>query len=239
MSIPRKNKIQWNGRVMCNGIMAGNCLPEKFEDKAASITRRLMVIFFEFEVKNKRTNLLQLLKTQELAGIIRKANHCYRHAAALVGDQDLWKSGMLSPHIMEENTRLTSSSNALMDFLGSGTVKISLPTPEAPKEFNWCPLKTFLESYHAYLATVNKKAGQWNIDAYSSVFSDAGISVRRADYVWGNDPLKDGDIVVGACIDGEECKMIRVDGEDNPKITDQLTQRVDIFKVTQEQYDSV
>eukprot|EP00953_Heterococcus_sp_UTEX-ZZ885_P018703 10454-Heterococcus_DN1.PRE.3 len=225
----------WEGIIFAHGAMAGNTLPTKWMDNAGSIRRRLFVINFAVRVKKTQGNMLQQLRSVELPAIIRKIVWCYRHAVVLVGDRDLWSSGLLSPHIYEQNDDLNRSTNPLRQFLDSEDMKFE---PTNGRAFNWCPLTEFKERFNEECTLNHSNKIPWTNDFYSTVFSDKDLEVRIAKFKWGEDAFKESKIVVGCCHNGDLEKMVIVDGEDNPVLMDGVLVSFDAYAVPREIYDA-
>jgi hypothetical protein len=231
MCIHRKHSRPWEGHIMCHGAMAGNTLPSRWLDNAGSIRRRLFVINFSKTVKSTKNNLLTTMQKVELPAIIRKIVWCYRTAAVLVGDRDIWSSGCLSQHIEDENEKLYAATNPLRKFLYEKIVDIRLGY--------WCPLTEFAATLRVYNQRNNLIQSPWSEDYYSAVFADVGLRVREAEYIWGNDASRRGLVVDGCCPEDMKCKMVvHYDGPNPVYKEDDEQDRADGFRVTQAEFDS-
>jgi hypothetical protein len=231
LSIPRKGLKPYEGLIMCHGAMAGNTLPSRWLDNAGSIRRRLFVINFSKTVKSTKNNLLVTMKTVELPAIIRKIVWCYRTATAMVGDRDIWSSGCLSQHIVDENEKLYAATNPLRKFLYEKIVDI--------KVGHWCPLTEFTTALKVYNQRNNLTQSPWSEDYYSAVFADTGLRVREAEYIWGTDASRKGLVVDGCCPEDMKNKMVVNDAGLNPVYKEDADQeRPDGFRITQAEFDN-
>jgi hypothetical protein len=241
LALPRKHQSQFEGHIMSQGILAGNLTPQKWNDNAASIQRRVFLINFAKLVGKAVGNLLERMQTEELAAIIRKIVYCYLRAVDLVGDQDIWRCGLLSTHIIQQHVSLGESANPLKRYFkmagNEGPVK-KLRTIDNPTEFHWCPLNVFADAFGTWRR--EKDDGKKTVfadDFYTAIFADEGLMVEQAAYQWGEDPfVQDGKIVVGAVPINLTASMVRIDGQDNPLIRPRSDDR-DPYRVTQEMYD--
>jgi hypothetical protein len=248
LSIPRKNQDPFEGLIMCHGAMAGNTLPSRWLDNAGSIRRRLFVINFSVQVQKTKANLLTQLKTVELPAIIRKIVYCYRVATVLVKDRDIWSSGLLSQHIIDQNDDLYAATNPLRKFIKEGC-QLG-PKLDDVNPFIWCPLSEFTTALKVYNTRNNLTQSPWSEDYYSAVFADSKLSVREARFVWGDDNPRMAPIVVGGCPTDMLGRVVNEDTSDPNNITrtykalPQLTddndrERPDLFRVTQQQLNAV
>ncbi|KAG5186457.1 hypothetical protein JKP88DRAFT_272693 [Tribonema minus] len=237
LALPRKHQGQFEGYIMAQGMMAGNLTPQRWNDNAASIQRRIFMINFSKQLGKTKTDLLQCMQAEELPAIIRKIVNCYLRAVDIVGDQDIWKCGLLSKHIMDQHTTLGESANPLKRFFKiSGILDKKLHTIGAT-EFNWCPLSVFWDRYKNWRKESDDgKSSACNADVYTAIFADEGVSVEDARFKWGTEEFKDGKVVIGVVPHDGKSNMVVVEGEDNPFIQPR-TDDTDPLKITQAMYD--
>lgn len=208
MSIPRKNQAPLDGIVLAHGALAGNTLPTRWCDNAGSIRRRLVVVHFGYQVKKVMGDLVTRIKTEELPAIIRKINFCYGYAVSMLDGQDLWQSGLLSPHILAQNLLLYESMNALRKFISEGHIEID------PGYF--MPQEQFVQRYKAYVKNGDLTDSPWSADYAEVPLMDAGMHMRMAVYVWDGAPATRGKIILGGCFkDWKNCMAV-AEGIDNP-----------------------
>lgn len=158
----------------------------------------------------------------------------------LVGDKDIWKSGILSKHILDQNELLYASTNPLRNFLTQcNEIEKKAPTA-ANGPFNWCPKEDFLACLKEYLSENALARSPFVEDYYNSVFSDFGMSIQKAEYTWGSDPARMGWIVVGACPVTLKDKMVTLEDRPNPYIGESsAAAEVDLYEVSQEDFDEM
>ncbi|KAG5187479.1 hypothetical protein JKP88DRAFT_276190 [Tribonema minus] len=249
VAFPRKHMNQFEGKIASHGIMAGNLTPAKWNDNASSIQRRVFMINFAHQVPSDKKNadLMAILKTVELAKILRKIVFCYHRAVLLVGSGDVWNEDLLSSHIMQQHKSLGESSNPLRRFLSQGEcvsgVKRKVRTADPADEFFWCPKSVFDTHYNEWRKECDgdkRGAGSLTEDVYGAIFADYGLTVERAEYVWEDaaSNAQTGDIVVG-CVPFEQTdKMITIEGQDNPRIQERLD-TCDPLLLTQAMYEAM
>lgn len=239
LALPRKHKGQFEGCIMSQGILAGNLTPQKWNDNAASIQRRIFMINFSKQVGKAVTNLLERMKAEELPSIIRKIVYCYLRAVDMVGDQDIWNSD-LGRHILDQHVTLGESANPLKRFFKNAGFNDGVEKKLrfiGCTEFNWCPFDAFVEKFSTWRkASDDGKNTTFNDDFYTAIFADEGISVEQARYKWASDDFKEGKIVLGVVPCNAKLSMVVVDGQDNPQIMPR-NDECDALKVTQEMYD--
>lgn len=250
LALPRKHTSQFEGRIYSHGIMAGNLTPAKWNDNASSIQRRVFVINFAHQVPTAKKNadLMDILKREELAKILRKLVFCYHRAVILVGSGDIWGPDLLSSHIKQQHKALGESSNPLRRFLAQGEcltgVKRKVRTADVNADFYWCPMTAFTMHYSDWCKEVdNDKRGGGTLteDVYGAIFADYGLTVEKADYVWdqiGSEPQFNADIVVGCVPFNQSGKMVRIEGQENPHIHERAD-TCDPLALTQAMYDAL
>jgi hypothetical protein len=250
LALPRKHTSQFEGRILSHGIMAGNLTPQRWNDNASSIQRRIFMVNFAHQVPGdkKNSDLMGTLKTVELAKIVRKLVFCYHRAVVLVGSGDLWGSGLLSPHILLQNKGLGENSNPLRRYLAQGEgpmgVTFKLRTADEGAKFYWCPVEVFKVQYNEWKKQFenDKRICTFNEDMYGAIFADYGLTVEHADFVWrgdsGNSETKNKEIVVGCVPCNQFDSMVTIDGQDNPRIR-QKSNLSDPLLLTQESYNAM
>lgn len=226
MSTAIKGKQAYSGPIDAHGILAGNTLPLKWMDNGGSIRRRMIVIAFLFAVDKVRTDLLGRLKTEEFPFILRKINWCYRQAVVLLRGRDVWRSGLLSQHILEQNQAMFTSMNSLRMFLRDSTIQ--------RREGLWCPSHVFEKAYNDFCQSKHLKQDAFNEDLYTGPLRDYGCSVRRCEYVWGGvlENRTRGNVVMGACMQADTA-LIQCEGleGENPVYLEETDSTANIYTV--------
>lgn len=223
MAINRKYLGAFDGVIRAHGILAGNVYPLRWHDNAGSIRRRLFVINFNFRPPKSESDLLDKLRTVELPHILRKINWCYRHAVTLLNGRDIWQSQMLSTHIMEQNEGIYAAMNSLRAFLKSGHVVFG------PN--HWCALDAFVKGYGDYCAGLFIPKQPWSDELCSVPFKDGDLKLRRANFTWENDARREGQIVVGCCLNAAVNNMKEIPGLENPDYIEETDTDVDYLVV--------
>jgi hypothetical protein len=208
MAINRKYKGPFDGVIRAHGILAGNVYPLKWTDNAGSIRRRLFVIEFNHRPPRSEGDLLEKLRTIELPHILRKINWCYRQAVVLLDGREIWQSGLLSSHIMQQNENIYAAMNSLRAFLMSGSVE-KVAT-------HWCALDVFLKCYYEYCHNLHIPRQSWSDELCSVPFKDSNLKLRKAVFTWEHESRRTGLVVVGCCPISHEKGMMALPDLPNP-----------------------
>ena len=176
LSLGKKHEAPTVGQWVVPGIIAGN-ESARWEDKAGSICRRIVVMDFPNKIPQEKSNpnLLNNIKNSEIPTIIRKATLAYNWAVETYGNDDIWTA--LPSRILEEKRKLQYSTNPLYAFMNSDRVDIDA------EEYTLESL--FIVQLKAFAAL---KFPGVNItfteDFYSYIFSDYNIRVEHASKNW-------------------------------------------------------
>lgn len=189
-------------------MLAGNTSPLRWTDNSGSLARRMLMFYFGFSPAKTDTTVKAHLATIELPAILRKINLCYRKACDLVGTSNLWDSGLLSQHILDQRTYVFTTLNPLCEFVVNGDFQFG------PKY--WCPLREFMDSFKAHCQRLSKYTPQWTEDVYDTVFKERNIVLKKAVYTWGEDKRQKGTIVVGLVKGAEMDCMVNLGQTKNP-----------------------
>ena len=119
VSIAEKHKTARTVKWESHGLFAGNVFPSSYMDNAGSISRRLVIIFFNVPILCADTALLDRLDG-ELPALIQKLNCAYLHKVAQYGETGLWTPGVLPEHFHRTQQKMLAETHQLRHFLEFG-----------------------------------------------------------------------------------------------------------------------
>ena len=183
-----KNKTKVSLDIKSHGFLAGNNMPNTWNDNSGSLRRRLVVVNFKNTVAVMDPGVLTRLVGTEMPATLRRMNCCYRYAAANVTKQ---LSHHLSRRIKTDISEIADLVNPLRDFINNGEVT------KAPGI--WCPNNVLGAEFQKWARALGKRSPGWDTDFTNSVFAEFGLQCIRANFTWDGRPNPGSLIVLGIC----------------------------------------
>ena len=194
MSITRKNKTALQVVWRSPGILAGNELAN-WSDNSGSISRRLILFYFNKRVHNSDPHLAARLK-QELPSLIHKCCVAYASAVIKYGKSDLWGrdseraaattgSKTILPSYFHVNKTSLKQQTHLMENYLCNRDQLHVPGAASgrgmPYESDYEGRPSFKTLANAFFKKQDVKGGfPWaKEDRYRCTFDDFGLEVRR------------------------------------------------------------
>lgn len=168
--------VQWK----VPGILAGN-EPAGWVDNSGSISRRIIMAFFEHRVDPSKSNprLKEQIRT-EMPEFLYKCCIAYLSAVAEFGDKDLWgtftnadgeRQSILPPFFHDGKKKLQAMTHPLENFLrSSDAIKTG---PEAKDGMPWEAFKVLANAW--MLDNNAGKSMKWDEDKFKTVFENYKI----------------------------------------------------------------
>jgi len=202
MSIMRKNKSALQVVWKAPGILAGNEMAN-WSDNSGSISRRLMLFYFNQRVSNSDPNLIYNIR-QELPTLIHKCCRAYARAVSMYGRCDLWArdpvlakkleadptlvfrgSRTILPSYFHFNKAGVKKQTHLMENFLANRDEVVVPGAGSslgmPFELDQDGRPSFKSRANAFFKKQDIKGGfPWaKEDRYRCTFDDYGLEVRR------------------------------------------------------------
>jgi hypothetical protein len=202
MSIMRKNKTALQVIWRVPGLLAGNEMAN-WSDNSGSISRRLILFYFNKRVSNSDPNMAERLK-QELPKLMHKCCRAYAQAVLFYGKSDLWaKNPRLLKKLAEDPDFVYRGSRTILPsyfhFNKAGVKKqthqmenflanrdeVAVPGAESglgmPYELDDDGRPSFKTKANAFFKKQDSKASfPWSKeDRYRCTFEDYGLEIRR------------------------------------------------------------
>jgi phage/plasmid-associated DNA primase len=156
ISVPIKNQTATDVNFNVPGIFFGNEFGQ-WKDTSGSISRRFLVCRFEKCVSESSSdpNLLDKIRSQELALLLRKMNCAYLDLVRVAGDRNIWSViNERTNYFKQTQFKLKCSGNSLFSYIfDSGEVEVKSNTTEN----TWTPLDFFNQRYKTYCKTSGLK----------------------------------------------------------------------------------
>ena len=194
MSIQRKNKTALQVVWRSPGVLAGNELAN-WSDNSGSISRRLILFYFNKRVSNSDPHLAARLK-QELPSIMHKCCLAYATAVVQYGKSDLWglnrsidplalgSKTILPSYFHVNKTNLKQQTHLMENFLCNRD-QVQCPGLASgrgmPYETDFEGRMSFKAMANAFFKKQDVKGGfPWaREDRYRCTFDDFSLEVRR------------------------------------------------------------
>jgi len=194
MSIARKNKTELQVVWKTPGVLAGNELAN-WSDNSGSISRRLILFYFNKRVPNSDPNLSSRLK-QELPCILHKCCLAYASAVIKYGKCDLWSANpdyvqgspgsktILPSYFHTNKTSLKQQTHLMENFLCNKD-QVHCPGLASgrgmPYELDHEGRTSFKTMANVFFKKQDVKGGfPWaKEDRYRCTFDDFSLEVRR------------------------------------------------------------
>jgi hypothetical protein len=170
--IPIKHKLAITTMWKVPGMLMGNEVARSWLDAAGSMTRRILVVEFNRQVKNTDTELGKKLK-EHMAAILHKCNMAYHNLIHDCGTASVWDH--LPPYFHHTRKNLATLINPLEDFLTNcDLIRIDVDN------FNLCiPFGDFQTMYLNYCQRNNYGRVQFREENYGPVFENYGLVIRN------------------------------------------------------------
>jgi len=155
--------VQWG----VPGMLFGNELAESWIDASGSMTRRIILVEFNYRVTTSDTHLMDKLKANSPA-LLHKINMAYRDMVNFVQSSSIWE--IVDPYFKETQKRFSAAINPLAEFLEINDGKLFKIEPGL-----YMPFTDFAEMYIRYTRDRGLRIAM-NEDHYRNVFDEYGIS---------------------------------------------------------------
>lgn len=164
------------------GMLMGNEVARGWRDAANSLTRRIVILDFKYQVKNTDTTLAWKLK-QAVPSLLHKCNMAYRTAVKEIGSQNIWNC--LPEYFKITQQKLAADINPLVDFLNS-------PSDFELDPEGYVPFTDFRTALFAYMdKSGDRNKPKFNEDYYRTTFENYGLSVQSDTRLYGGVMKKD------------------------------------------------
>lgn len=167
VKVARKNKRALDVRWKSPGILMGNDIPRRWLDGQGSLSRRILIMPFTIEIKEKDLSLDQQIQEQ-IANTIYKINIAYLDLVQRAGNRSVWH--LMPPQIISEQKKFSQQVNPLANFLNE-EIENSLREHVCDDMKNnevYMPVRVFKKVYQEWLRNNGFTHVKINEDHYKS-----------------------------------------------------------------------
>jgi len=197
VSVPVKHKISFNTMWKVPGMLMGNEVAKSWLDAAGSLSRRVLLLEFLFQVKESDSNLFARIK-QNIAAIIHKINLAYHVLVAKTGSSSIWNN--LPEYFLKTKENLSAAINPLVDFLTNNSSIRMEPTNDQV----YMPFDDFRDLYTQHCARNQFKVSRFNRDHYGTVFEQYALTVKSDTRIYQGKMRDDIKWVIGVNIKDDD-----------------------------------